>query len=120
MAKPTKTIRKKRDPELSVKTSPVEAGTLVYLQGIAWPLDAIDIRIGNVRKIDYRILQGSTWNGKIVPDAQGDFLLEIPTDAIKPGKYDVTAKNVEGNVTQETSFTVRPRTEWGPKVPREK
>ena len=111
---------KKPDVALEIRPGKVQQGGTVLVSGSGWPLDAIVFKIGKETLKPDRILNGSIWNGLLVPDPAGSFLVVVSTQNQEPGRYTLRAESVEGGIGEEREFLVEKRISWGPDVPRAK
>lgn len=115
-----KTPSMKDRPILTILSRSVYQRAPILVVGEGWLLDALQFRIGKEVIWPSRILKGSVWNGCLVPDSDGAFLLEFSTRGRKPGRQALLAESRTGGVRVEAEFRIVPRPDPAPDVPREK
>ena len=106
-------------PVLTIRAGTVYQREPVLVAGEGWPLDAVRFHIGKQEVWPSRIRQGSVWNGSVVPDRDGAFLVEFSTRGSKPGRRVLRAEPYDGAFEVEARIRIVARTEPGPDVPRE-
>jgi hypothetical protein len=116
----TTSTAKKFKPSLTLSARKIQQGYLLYARGFNFSPDAIQLQIGGLKKFPYRLLQGSLWNGLIVPDKDGSFTTEIFTSSIKTGNYKLEALQTGEGRSAVASFTIEQRIEWSKDAPRSK
>ena len=87
----TKRGGRRSRPSLELRPGSLVQGDLLQIAGAGWPLDAIVVTIGGKERKPDRIVAGSWWEASLVPGADGSFLIELATDALKPGAVAILA-----------------------------
>jgi len=111
---------KQQEALLEIRPGRVQQGGTMLVSGSGWPPDAIGFTIGKETLKPDRILNGSIWNGLLVPGPAGSFLFRIPTEDKTPGRYLLRAETREGGVSREGEILVEERPSWAPGIERSK
>lgn len=111
---------KNATPKILLSESRVQQGNVISLQGESWPLDAITIHINGIRNPSLKLITGNWWNGDIVPNAEGEFLVMLQTDNMEKGVYTIKTSTPDKRINITTSLFVEKRIEWGDDEPRNK
>lgn len=107
------------DETLEIRPNRVQRGSTILVTGSGWPADALVITIDNEVQSSATVLRGSLWNGHLVPDAAGHFLLRLATPSLLPGKYTLRVKSLDGNARAEERLIIDERVR-DPKASRDK
>lgn len=105
-------------PTLELRPGAVTHGDLLQIAGAGWPLDAIILSIGQSERFPDSVVVGSIWERRLVPAADGTFLIELSTETMQIGTVVIQAKT-SGKAAATAKLEVRERKRWGPKVSRQ-
>ncbi len=114
-----KRIDKPAPSSFRVRTETLSQGDLLIAAGKHWPLSSISFRIGRKEMRPRRLLQGTFWNQFVVPDAQGNFLVEFITSDLEPGKYVLEAFTKDEKLLLKERVIIQKRPVPGEGVRRE-
>lgn len=104
-------------PRLTVLAPSVTHHSTFLLAGEGWPLDGLELRANGEPLWPSRVLEGSLWNGLLVPNADGEFLVECQTATHEPGLLTLVAEQ-PGGPAADAEVEIVERPDPGPEVPR--
>jgi hypothetical protein len=105
-------------PTLELRPGAVTQGDLLQIAGGGWPVDAITLSMGQSEHFPDHVIVGSIWERRLVPAADGTFLVELSTETMQIGTLVIHAKTHGDKTGATAKLDVRERKKWSPKIPR--